>query len=118
MSVPAIVTQPHDVGPEANPCPRYAGQSAGFAKAATPVSYKMQGSSPTVQASCPGSRTKTSPAEMVASTPSAVPIVFSPETQMPVCRTMHDSVPAMGLMSFDHCQPGSNINWCNQNATS
>ena len=85
------------------------GQAVGFAYAATPVSYMMQGSSPTVQASCPGSRRKTSPAATVASTPSLVRIVILPDTQMPVCRTMHDSVPAMGLTSFDHCQPGSKV---------
>lgn len=85
------------------------GQDAGLAYAATPVSNMTQGSSPTVQASCPGSKTNTSPASMVASVPSSERTVICPDRQMPVCRVMHDSVPAIGLTSLDHCQPGSKV---------
>ena len=46
-------------------------QDAGLAYAATPVSNMTRGSSPTVQASCPGSRTNTSPAPTVTSVPSS-----------------------------------------------
>ena len=32
-----------------------------------------------------------------------------PDTQKPVCRTWHESVPAIGFTSVDHLQPGSNV---------
>ena len=43
----------------------------GFAYAPTPVSRMTQASSPTVQASCPGSRATTSPGPTVTSLPSS-----------------------------------------------
>src|SRR5680860_772712 len=85
------------------------GQDPGLAYALTPLSYITQASSPTVQASCPGSMRKTSPAPTVASVPSSERTTIFPDTHTPVCRVIHDSVPAIGFTSFDHFQPGSKV---------
>lgn len=84
-------------------------QDTGLAYAASPVSNNTQSSSPTVQASCPGSKTNTSPAPTVASVPSSERTVICPDTQMPECRVIHESVPAIGFTSSDHFQPGSKV---------
>jgi hypothetical protein len=86
-------------------------QDAGLAYAPTPVSYITQGSLPTVHASCPGSRTNTSPAPTVTSVPSSERTVICPDTQMPVWRVMHDSVPAMGSTSVGCFKCASCSRW-------
>ena len=56
-----------------------------------------------------GSITATSPGPMVLSLPSSMRIVIWPDTQIPVCRVWHESVPAIGLTSSDQRQPGSKV---------
>ncbi len=60
-----------------------AGQ-AGLAYALMPVSSSTHGSSPTVQASWPGSRFTTSPGPTVISFPSSNRMVICPDRQIPV----------------------------------
>src|SRR5690349_15711421 len=66
-----------------------------------------QGSSPTVHASWPGSRSMTSPGPIVISSPSSGLTVIRPDRQSPVWWTWQESVPAIGLTSSDQRQPGS-----------
>ena len=67
------------------PTRRIGDDQEGLAYAATPVSRMTQASSPTVQASCPGSRTTTSPGPTSSSLPSSNLTVICPDRQRPVC---------------------------------
>ena len=61
-----------ELQPHRTPCRIGGPDQTGLAYAATPVSSRTQASSPTVQASCPGSMTTTSPGPTCISVPSSI----------------------------------------------
>src|SRR5215210_4858048 len=72
----------------------------------TETSTPTKGSSPTIQASCPGSITYASPGPRSASERSSITTFIWPETTYPVWRTWQLSVCARGLTCSDHFHPG------------